>query len=86
MSISGCIRFRKEGYLSLGERGQGNRQYIGQFQPERMSREADLQKFIDSVWLHPQSPPGFRDQVGTGLASYGLENVKICQFPWDSLP
>jgi hypothetical protein len=48
--------------------------------------KADLQKLIESVWIHPQSPPGFRDQIGTGLASYDLANVKIYQSPWDSLP
>jgi hypothetical protein len=48
--------------------------------------KADLQKLIESVWIHPQSPPGFRDQVGIELASYGFRNVMIHQSPWDCLP
>ncbi|GEM_PF-6435864 len=48
--------------------------------------KADLQILIESVWIHPQSRAGFRDQVGAVLGTYGFGNVEIYQSPWDSLP
>jgi hypothetical protein len=48
--------------------------------------KADLKQLVESVWIHPQSPPGFIDQVGVVLASCGFGNVDIHQSPWDSLP
>ena len=47
---------------------------------------ADLKQLVESVWIHPQSPPGFMDQVGDDLARCGFGNVEIYQSPWDSLP
>jgi hypothetical protein len=41
--------------------------------------KADLQQLIESVWIHPQAPPGFGDQVKTELARYGFGNVDIYQ-------
>ena len=48
--------------------------------------KADLLQLIESVWTHPQSPIGFRDQVKNELASNKFGNVEIHQSPWDSLP
>jgi hypothetical protein len=48
--------------------------------------KADLKQLVESVWIHPKSPPGFVDQVGVVLASCGFGNVQIYQSPWDSLP
>jgi hypothetical protein len=47
--------------------------------------KADLQKLIDSVWIHPQAPSGLVNQVREELDKYGLVNVSIFQAPWDSL-
>lgn len=48
--------------------------------------KADLKILIESVWIHPQSPEGFRKQVRGELNGYGLGKVNIYQSPWDSLP
>lgn len=47
---------------------------------------ADLNQLIESVWIHPQSPPGFIDQVRVVLGSCRFGNVEIYQSPWDCLP
>jgi hypothetical protein len=47
--------------------------------------KADLRKLIESVWIHPQSPAGFRDKVGAELTDNGRRNVKIYQSSWESL-
>jgi len=48
--------------------------------------KADLKQLVESVWIHPQSPLGFIDQVRVVLACCGFGNVDIHQSPWDSLP
>ena len=47
---------------------------------------ADLQRLVESVWLHPQSGDKFRDQVRAVLDSHGFGHVGIYKSKWDSLP
>jgi hypothetical protein len=48
--------------------------------------KADLLQLIESIWIHPNSPIGFRDQVKNELASNKFGNVEIYQSSWNSLP
>jgi hypothetical protein len=46
---------------------------------------ADIQKLVDSVWLHPQSPAEFRGQVRSLIDSHGFPNIQIHESAWECL-
>jgi hypothetical protein len=47
--------------------------------------KANLQKLIESVWVHPKSSISLWNQVKAALESYNLKKVDVYHSPWDSL-
>lgn len=80
----GCLRWENEvrAIVNIAHEKQNQLGYS----PNGCYVKADLQQLIDSVWIHPQSPAGFRDEIGAALTGYGFGHVEIHQSPWDSLP
>lgn len=78
---------KKECYRWEGEiRATVNIALSKQDEPKGCYVMGDLFGLINSLWIHPQSPAGFKDEAVNVLSSSDLNEVGIYQSPWDSLP